>query len=42
MMSEMDKIQQTLNGDEALVLLAADMALFSKLVEMKLNLKKQN
>ena len=42
MMTEMEKIQQALNGDGAPVLVAADMALFSKLLEIKLNLKKEN
>ena len=40
MMLEMEKIQQTLNGDGAPVLVAADMALYSKLLEIKLALKK--
>ncbi len=42
MMTEMEKIQQALNGDGAPVLVAADMALFSKLLEIKLNLKREN
>ena len=42
MMTEMEAIQRALNGDGAPVLDAADMALYSKLLAMKLNLKKDN
>ena len=42
MMLEMEKIQRTLNGEGAPVMVAADMALYSKLLEMKLVLKKEN
>lgn len=42
MMIEMEKIQEYLNGPGAPVLVAADKALFSKLLEMKLTLNKAN
>ena len=42
MMTEMEAIQRARNGDGAPVLVAADMALYSKLLAMKLNLKKDN
>lgn len=42
LMLEMEKIQRALNGNTVPVLVAADMALYSKLLEMKLALKKDN
>ena len=38
----MEKKQRALNGNTVPVLVAADMALYSKLLEMKLALKKDN
>lgn len=42
MIIEMEKVQEALNEPRAPVLIAADTALFSKLIEIKLTLNKIN
>lgn len=42
MMTKMEAIQRVLNGEGVPVLIAADKALYSKLLAIKLNLKKDN